>query len=170
MIAVGAACSVVPDLDVFFFRFFDRESMFGHRGITHSILFAALLGGAVAYELGRRTSAVSPWKLWLYLFAATASHGLFDALTNGGSGVAFFAPFSSSRYFFPFRPILVSPIGIDRFLTERGATVLASEAAWVWVPSLGLALLATIACRWLARPSRRNRKSTSSTAEPPRWS
>jgi inner membrane protein len=60
-----------------------------------------------------------------------ASHGLLDAMTTGGLGVAFFAPFSAERYFFPWRPILVSPIGIERFLSPRGAAVLMSELQWV---------------------------------------
>ena len=39
----------------------------------------------------------------LYLFLSTASHGVLDALTDGGLGVAFFSPFDQTRYFFPFR-------------------------------------------------------------------
>jgi inner membrane protein len=69
--------------------------------------------------------------LWFYLFAATASHGLLDAMTDGGSGVAFFSPFENSRYFFPFTPIRVAPIGITRFFTARGLEVLRSELLWV---------------------------------------
>jgi hypothetical protein len=39
----GAICSVVPDLDVVGFRFGIRYGDFwGHRGFTHSLLFAAL--------------------------------------------------------------------------------------------------------------------------------
>src|SRR5678815_3579050 len=64
----------------------------------------------------------------------TASHGLLDALTNGGRGIGFFAPFSNHRYFFPWRPIQVSPIGVG-FFSPRGLRVLASEAGWIWVPS-----------------------------------
>jgi inner membrane protein len=83
----------------------------------------------------------------LYLFLATASHGVFDALTNGGRGIAFFAPFSSTRYFFPFRPIEVSPLSITRFLSERGWLVLRSELYWVWLPSGAFAVLALLARR-----------------------
>ncbi len=50
-------------------------------------------------------------KVWLFLFVATISHGILDALTDGGLGVAFFAPFVNTRYFFPWTPIKVSPIG-----------------------------------------------------------
>lgn len=57
-------------------------------------------------------------------------------MTNGGLGVAFLAPFSAERYFFGWRPMLVSPIGIHRFFSERGLAVLQSEIVWVWIPSL----------------------------------
>jgi inner membrane protein len=71
-----------------------------------------------------------------------ASHGLLDALTNGGLGVALLAPLDNSRYFFPVTPIQVSPIGIRSFLRDGGFSVLASEVPWVWLPSLVLAAAA----------------------------
>ena len=78
------------------------------------------------------------------LAAATASHGVLDAFTNGGRGVAFFAPFSSDRFFFPVTPIAVSPIGAA-FFSERGVSVLASEMLWVWVPLLILNIAVAMA-------------------------
>ena len=87
-------CAVVPDVDVVSFYFHvERGSMFGHRGLTHSLLFAVLLALVVVWLGFRKTPAFSQrwWKLLLYFFIVTASHGLLDALTNGGSGVAFFA-------------------------------------------------------------------------------
>ena len=150
VIIAGAVCSVLPDLDVLFLRFgIAYDSMFGHRGITHSLPFAIVLGGAVAFALRHRVAS-SPLASWLYLSAATASHGFFDAFTNGGRGVAFFAPFSNSRYFFPFRPIQVSPLSIGRFLSDRGIVILASEAAWVWAPSLAFALFVMVVQRVLS--------------------
>jgi inner membrane protein len=85
----------------------------------------------------------------LYLFLAIASHGLLDALTDGGLGVAFFSPFDNSRYFFPTTPIHVSPIGAA-FFSEYGIRVLLNEMLWIWIPaaivlSLGL---------WLHRDKR----------------
>ena len=59
--------------------------------------------------------------LWLSLFMATASHGVLDAMTDGGSGVAFLAPFDDTRYFLPWRPIPVSPIGVSRFFSGAGS-------------------------------------------------
>jgi inner membrane protein len=134
---IGAVCSVVPDADVIGFRFGVRYGDFwGHRGFTHSLLFAALLATAVAL-VGFRNAvpAMSRFTLWAYLFLATASHGLLDATTDGGLGVAFFAPFEDRRYFLPWRPIRVSPIGIGRFFTHRGFAVLEGELLWIWLPS-----------------------------------
>ena len=65
-------------------------------------------------------------------------------MTNGGLGVAFFSPFDNDRYFLPWRPIRVSPIGITRFLSIRGIVVLKSEMLWIWLPSIFLVLLAVV--------------------------
>jgi inner membrane protein len=106
----------------------------GHRGFTHSLFFAALLAGLVTIPFLRQ-SRISRWRLFFYLFLATASHGVLDAMTNGGLGVAFFSPFSNARYFFPFHPIKVSPIAVGRFFSARGLAVVRSEALWLWLPS-----------------------------------
>ena len=82
------------------------------------------------------------FSLWLYCFLATSSHGLLDAMTDGGLGVAFFAPFNNYRYFLPWRPIRVSPINVGRFFTERGLVVLKSELIWIWLPAIVLTFVA----------------------------
>jgi inner membrane protein len=51
-------------------------------------------------------------------------------------GVAFFSPFDPRRYFFPWRPILVSPIGVGGLFSVRAMRVLWSEIPWIWVPPL----------------------------------
>jgi len=145
---IGAACSVLPDIDVIGFHFGVRYGDFwGHRGFTHSLFFAAVLAGAVAL-LGFRSGLPSMGRgaLWSYLFLATASHGVLDAMTDGGLGVAFFSPFDNRRYFLPSRPIRVSPIGIDRFFTPRGIAVLESEFLWIWIPS-ALAIVSALLFR-----------------------
>ncbi len=141
---IGAACSVLPDVDVIGFWFGIRYGDFwGHRGFTHSLFFAALIATAVVILGFRRgTQGLSPFKFWTYLFLAIASHGFLDAMTDGGLGVAFFAPFDNQRYFFPWRPIRVSPIGVGRLFSERGPAVLRSELLWIWIPAGILALLA----------------------------
>ncbi len=67
-------------------------------------------------------------------FAAAASHGFLDTFTNGGLGVGFFIPFWNERFFFPWRPINVSPIGLRAFLRPSGAEALYSEIVWIWLP------------------------------------
>jgi inner membrane protein len=140
----GAACAVAPDLDVIGFRYgIEYGDFLGHRGLTHSIPFAAAVASAVVgLSFRNGVPGLSRRMLWLYLFLAMASHGLLDALTDGGLGIALFAPFDNSRYFFPVRPIQVSPIGIRRFFHTGGLGVLASEIPWVWLPSLLLAGIA----------------------------
>lgn len=139
----AALCSAIPDLDVIGFRFGVKYGDFwGHRGFTHSILFAALLAGVVTLVFFREgKDQLSRFALGGYLFAATASHGLLDAMTNGGLGVAFFSPLDTTRYFFPWRPIRVAPIGTSRFFTARGFTILKSEMLWVWIPAVSFAVL-----------------------------
>lgn len=146
-----ALCAMVPDVDAisgFAFRL-RGDSMFGHRGLTHSLTFALLLSLLVVRLAFPKTKTFSQrwWLLVTYFFVVTASHGLLDMLTNGGSGVALFAPFDATRYFFSWRPIEVSPIGL-RFFSRRGLEAFESEFVWVWIPSLALVLLALL-YRWL---------------------
>jgi len=133
-VAAGIVLTILPDIDVVGFAAGVRYgSPLGHRGFTHSLLFAALAAlTANAIVRGDRRSL-------LYLFLCAASHGLLDALTNGGMGVALLSPFSNRRYFFPWTPIRVSPIG-GRFFSPRSLSVLASELRWVWMPMIALAL------------------------------
>lgn len=142
----GAVCSAIPDLDVIGFRFGIRYGdSWGHRGFTHSLLFAALLAAIIAAVLPLKGDPPrNRFSVWTYLFIATASHGVLDAMTSGGLGVAFFSPFDDRRYFLPWRPILVAPIGMSRFFSAAGLAVLRNEFLWVWLPSIGIALVALV--------------------------
>jgi inner membrane protein len=134
-------CAVAPDFDVLAFRFgIPYDAPLGHRGFSHSLAFAVLLGGAATLLLRAllRGSAQQPPPLartFILLALATASHGFFDALTDGGLGVAFFSPFDHTRYFFPWRPIAVSPLSLARFFSAHGLAVMKSEALWLGVPA-----------------------------------
>ena len=134
-------CSILPDADVIAFKFdIPYEHMFGHRGFTHSLLFAAMLGLFVAFAFFPNMRTNARWLLTLYFTLVTTSHAMLDAMTNGGLGVAFFAPFDEARYFLPWRPIVVSPIGIGSFFSAWGMRVIVSELFWVGLPAAALAL------------------------------
>lgn len=117
-----ATFSMLPDLDVIAFRFgIPYSSQFGHRGFTHSITFALAIG-LIGFLLTRS------WKNTIALTLVVLSHPLLDMLTDGGLGVALFWPLTADRYFFPWTPLPVAPIG-KGLLSARGLYVLAVEAA-----------------------------------------
>jgi inner membrane protein len=84
------------------------------------------------------------------LFLATASHGVLDAMTNGGLGVAFFSPVDNRRYFLSWRPIRVSPIAFGRFFSQQGYLILKNELLWIWLPAGLFAVLVLM----IRRPQR----------------
>jgi len=104
----GALCAVLPDVDVVgFYAGVPPGSVLGDGGLTHSLAFAAALAAVLTPLLLAQRAGRG--RLWCYLFLATASHGVLDAMTDGGIGVAFWAPFDAGRYDLPWRPIVVSP-------------------------------------------------------------
>ena len=144
----GAAvvCSALPDLDTLGFRFgIAYGDVLGHRGLFHSLPFALLVSLVTMAVVFRGVQAFSKrgWGLWAFFFLVSASHGLLDALTNGGLGIAFFAPFDNTRYFLPWRPIQVAPIGLGHMLSPWGLRVIASELLWVWLPAAALLAVVT---------------------------
>ena len=118
---LGAALAAIPDLDgIGYWLGVPYESPFGHRGFSHSLVFAAIVAAVGVSMFRDREFDGERKRIWTYLFLATASHGVLDAMTSGGGGVAFFAPVVNERFFFPWRPIRVSPMSIRRFFSERG--------------------------------------------------
>jgi inner membrane protein len=147
-LALGALFSALPDVDVVGFGLgIQYGDLLGHRGLSHSLAFAAVMA-TIGSFLSSGRSAAQPGRLtaWFYFFLATASHGLLDAMTDGGLGVAFFSPFSNARYFLPWRPVVVSPIGVAEFFSERGLKVLRSEVKWIWLPA-GIFVILALAVR-----------------------
>ena len=125
--------TILPDADVLAFKLnIPYTHPLGHRGFTHSILFAALWAFLVMWLLGRSHKII--W--FTVIFLSTLSHGILDAMTSGGKGVGFFIPFNNERFFFPFRAIKVSPIGIDRFFSDWGLQVILSELKYILLPCL----------------------------------
>lgn len=150
LVLAGVVASVLPDLDVVAFRFgIPYAAAFGHRGFSHSVLFAlivACIGAGMARWLNSTSS-----RTFFFLFFAAVSHGVLDAFTTGGLGIAFLWPWSDARFFAPVQVIKVSPFGVSRFLSPRGIAVLKSELLWVWLPSciamVGMAFTRRLASR-----------------------
>jgi inner membrane protein len=92
---------------------------------------------ALFYKSLRSTAFV----VFIICFASCASHAILDGLTNGGLGVALYWPFDNQRLFLPFRPIQVSPIGVQAFFTETGLQVILSELLWICLPAILFALV-----------------------------
>ncbi|MEE7548611.1 metal-dependent hydrolase, partial [Xanthomonas sp. Kuri4-1] len=149
--AAGVAAAMLPDADVLGFALHvPYADAFGHRGASHSLLFATLVAalGACAY----RWLQARPLQAALWLWLCAASHPLLDAMTSGGLGVALAWPWSEAREFAPWRPIRVSPF-VGGFFNARGLATLASELRWVWLPLA----LAAAAWRVLQAPPSRSR-------------
>jgi inner membrane protein len=132
-----AGLALLPDADAIGFLYGIRYGApWGHRGASHSLVAAAavaVVAAAIAYAMRRNASSAFGW-----VFAVVASHGLLDTLTDGGKGVALAWPFSYQRYFAPWRPIPVAPIGLA-LLSARGLGVMATEAV-LFLPLFGYAL------------------------------
>jgi len=152
---VAVGCTMLPDLDVIgFWNGVAYGSQFGHRGFSHSLLFALLCGGLA--WLAAPLLRCRRWLALVIVFAAGASHILLDAMTDGGKGVAALWPFSEERFFLPdaLRRIRVAPMKASAlvtahfpFLSARGIAVFRSELLWIWLPCLTLALAVRL---WLA--------------------
>jgi inner membrane protein len=127
VIAVAAICAVVPDLDLIGWPLgVSTFTLFGHRGLTHSIAFAVVLGVLAALRRDRASAAA-------VLVLATATHSVLDAMTTySPTGPAFWAPFSNQRYRFAWTP-----------LTGAGGlkTDFVQEALYTWLPALVLIVL-----------------------------
>ena len=140
LVTLGVVFALLPDVDGIAFRLgIPYASPFGHRGFSHSLVVAAFFA-ALAVPFARAFNA-RPIAVFAFLFVAMASHGVLDACTDAGLGVAFLWPWSNERIFFGFRPIEASPVSARRFFSARGWQVFHSELIWVWTPLLSLALL-----------------------------
>ena len=149
--------AVIPDIDVVAFAVgIPYQHPLGHRGFTHSLLFALLLALPLSlYSVHRSIRYTRTW--WFIvavLFIAGASHGLLDAMTDAGLGIGFFIPFDNHRYFFPYRPLKTSPIGVTRFFNHHAWSILKSEVIVVWLPVLLGSIGIHFVRRLMARQSR----------------
>lgn len=146
LMLAGAVCGVMPDLDFLSVMLgFDRYSgTYGHRGFTHSLGFALLIGlvGALwpAGSWRRRVGRGA------FLALCTASHPLLDSLFDVGICSAWLWPLDGARHCLDWRPVPMQGValfGEQRFLLEL---------QWIGVPLLLLAnagmLLRHLGARW----------------------
>lgn len=148
---IAGCLAALPDLDVLAFRFgIPYSSEWGHRGWTHSLVFTIGIGfltGLIFNVLQKGSSLKHSVFICCWFVLSAVSHPLLDMLTDGGRGCALWWPFSAERLFFPWRPIVVSPLGAGAFFSEWGLKVLVSELVWIGLPGLLLVLATRIATR-----------------------
>jgi inner membrane protein len=136
--------AVVPDLDVIAFSLgIPYAHPLGHRGFSHSFLFAGALSFLVCLALFHEQFRFTKewWWLVAITFLAAASHALLDAATDAGKGIGLFIPLSNERIFFEFRPIRTATVNPLTFFQKRSLAILWSEIVWVWLPLLSLSVV-----------------------------
>ncbi|SRR5450432_359350 len=126
-LALFAAVSMLPDADVFLVAMGASDAgAIGHRGASHSLSVALGIGVLCAFAARR-----FGWPVMRTALAGTlavASHALLDVLGFGGRGLMVFWPFSSTRFFSPWRVFPNAPRGI-KLLSHAGLIELALELA-----------------------------------------
>lgn len=103
----GVACAILLDLDAIC-RPFGRGDITwlgGHRALTHSLLFAVVVAGLLAF-LWKHIAATKAnrWRVFAFLASAMIAHGILDMFTDDFPAVAIFAPFSWQRFEAPWEP------------------------------------------------------------------
>lgn len=134
---------VLPDFDTFGTAVYG--STLGHRGFTHSLAFALVIGLVVA-GVSFRFFRVSFWFLWALFFAVTASHGIMDAFTDGGYGIPLLWPLSSHR-FGPWGPLPLPDVGFEVPDPWVNRSV-RRELLYIWLPT---AALVVVVVEWRRR-------------------
>ena len=144
--AAGMLAACLPDFDVVAFKLgIAYHDAFGHRGFSHSLLFAAILGARLAC----RPLRGGPLKAGLWVALATASHSLLDAMTNGGLGVAWFWPWATPATSCPSIRSLCR-----RSVSQRTRIAGAAIGGALGLAACLLLALAGMALRFLLRRSR----------------
>ncbi len=131
--------AALPDLDTILMGIFGHDSIFRHRGIMHSFLFAALSASSATYLFWRKgwIQPADVWKLLALFFVFAVSHPLLDGFSTGGHiGVAFFAPFDNTRYVLG-DLLPLAPLSPAALFTTRGANLFLAEAGMLWTFAVG---------------------------------
>ena len=128
--AWGAAAAMLPDIDIFFsIGADDFEVLVRHRGITHALIFAPIVGPVWGYLLARHYArgGGTP-RTWTWIGAVTLalwSHPLLDYVTPYGTQLL--QPFSDARLARGAMPI-IDPL--FTLILSIGVVL-----AWRWSPA-----------------------------------
>jgi membrane-bound metal-dependent hydrolase YbcI (DUF457 family) len=122
VIGLTAIAAAAPDIDAIGrpFGHGDLALFGGHRAVTHSIFTAVLLGVVALLVVPSHASHADRLRIAVFVAAVVAAHGVLDAFTIYGEGVAFFAPLSMHRWKSAWQPF--------------GG--LWSEVLTLWIPAL----------------------------------
>jgi len=122
LLGITAIAAALPDIDAIGrpLGHGDIAALGGHRGVTHSVCFALAAAAAIAFVASREESKRNRWRIGAYVAAVVLSHGVLDAFTTYGEGVALFAPLSPLRWKSAWQPF--------------GG--LLSELVAIWLPAL----------------------------------
>ncbi|MEA2700812.1 MAG: inner membrane protein [Myxococcales bacterium] len=143
-IALFAAFSLLPDADLLLACFGVHDAgAVGHRGASHSLVTALMIGVACGYFA--RRMGLAPLRTAVAITIAVGSHGLLDALGEGGRGIPLFWPITTHRFMFPWRFLPDAP-RINDYLSKDGAFRLISEFCY-FLPMMAYVL-------WPRRPAR----------------
>lgn len=137
-LAIAAAAAMLPDADIVVGWLAGPFANWQHhRGLTHSVFFAAIAGPLLGWLAGLADRERR--RLWMGLFTAVfLTHPLIDVVTHYGTQLL--APLTATRFAIPAMPIidpvftlmLAAPLLLGVFATRRvGMAVTAAWAALI---------------------------------------
>lgn len=133
MMAGLTILALLPDADFLLPALVPISPSFDHRGITHSLTFAVLIGLITAWVL-LVTQSDRPLAWGILVAAVVATHGLLDLLGQSQLGVELLWPFSTVRLT-PWQllpdPSLAPPLARN-FLGPLTAELVLFLPAWLY--------------------------------------
>jgi inner membrane protein len=112
LLLIAALTAIVPDLDILVYIAFGPLGITPHRGITHTLLFAAMMGAALA-AISRSYFSLNFRTAFLLFSGVMVSHLLLDYLMGCGPAVPFFWPFADQGYLFPYKVVPTAYYGLS---------------------------------------------------------
>ena len=149
-----ACAAILPDADVIMFSLgYPYGHPLGHRGFSHSIVFAGILAPILAFvAIPKRRFSIKIYIQTAFIcFFAMLSHGILDAITDAGLGVGFFIPWNEDRYFLPWRPVMTATLNPSAFFSNATLEVLKNEIRLIWLPLAGISLIFTLLMRFFRK-------------------